>query len=111
MSKFDASQIQWREPWHAITPDYAAKAEAEIHREMCAGHVLFGRSVTAVGYRQDCDDVLFELLDGSGRLAVVHLTFAQHPEPNAAWPSTEIFADWSAFERERMQPDAEEWAE
>ena len=54
MIKLDASQIQWREPLaRYFHPTYATKAEAErLHREMCAGHVLFGRSVRAIGYRR-----------------------------------------------------------
>jgi hypothetical protein len=106
--KFDGSQIHWREPWHAISPDYAAKAEAEIHREMCAGHVLLGRSVTAVGYRQDCDDVLFYLGESAPQFAVVHLTYQQ--ETRAEWPSTTLFATLGAWIEQCMIPDAEEFA-
>ena len=55
----------------------------ELHSELCSEHVLFNIPAVAIGGRQDCDDVLFRLLDGSGRLAVVHLTYAQHPEPES----------------------------
>jgi hypothetical protein len=41
---------------------------------MPAGHVLFGRTVRAIGRRQDCDDVLFYLGESVLQFAVVHLT-------------------------------------
>jgi hypothetical protein len=55
-------------------------AEAEVHREICPGHVLFGRSVTAFGYRQDCDDVLFYLGKSAPGFAVAHLTYQRENE-------------------------------
>lgn len=108
MPEFDASQIQWREPWHAIDRDYAAKAEAEIHREICRGHVLFGRSVVAVGYRQDCDDVLFYLGETAPSFAVVHLSYQRETRPE--WPSTTLYDTLTAWVEQRLIPDAEEFA-
>ena len=108
MTTFDTSQIQWRVPWHAVSPDYAAKAEAEIHREMCRGHVLFGRSVTAVGYRQDCDDVLFYLGASAPSFAVVHLTW--QPERETRWPETTLFDSLDSWLQQCLIPDAEEFA-
>ncbi len=107
MSKFDASQIQWREPWQLISPDYAPKAEAELHREMCAGHVLFGRSAAAIGRRKDCDDVLFYLGEALPRFAVVHLTFQQETRPE--WPRTSVFDSLDDWLQQCMIPNAEEY--
>ena len=107
MTKFDASQIQWREPWLAVSPDLAPKFVAELHRELCAGHVLFGRSVAAVGRRQDCDDILFYLGDTAPRFAVVHLT--QQRETRPEWPKTSLFDSLAAWTEQRMIPDAEEF--
>ena len=108
MTKFDTSQIQWRVPWHSISPDYAAKAQTEIHREMCAGHILFGRSVTAIGYRQDCDDVPFYLGESAPSFAVVHLTYNRETRPE--FPSTMLFDTLAAWVEQSMIPDAEEFA-
>lgn len=108
MSKFDTSQIQWRVPWHAISTDYAAKAEAEIHWEMCASHVLYGRSVSAIGYRQDCDDVLFYLGEQAPSFAVVHLTYQK--EARTQWPETTLFASLATWLDQCMIPDAEDFA-
>lgn len=99
-------------PWHPIEDRSSVESLVrELYLELSARHVLFGLRARAIARRQDCDDVLFELLDGSGRLAVVHLTWALHPEPDPRWPQTEIYGDWSQFEHDRMRPDAEEWAE
>jgi hypothetical protein len=107
MTTFNTSKIQWRVPWHAISPDYAAKAETEIHREMCVGHVLFGRSVTAVGYRQDCDDVLFYLGESAPSFAVVHLSY--QPEKDPKWPETSLFDSFDSWVEQCMIPEAEDF--
>lgn len=102
--------VDWLVPWHPVKDGAADDGVArELYSELSLRHVLYGIPAREVGHRQDCDDVLFELLDGSGRFAVVHLTYAQHPEPDPFWPETMIYADWAQFERDRMRPDAAEW--
>jgi hypothetical protein len=103
----DNSKVTWLIPWHANVPRPEANdgSAKELHREMTKSHPLFGITVRDVAYRQDCDDVLFELLDGSGRFALVHLTFAKQPEVDPRWPRTEIFKDFEHFEHQRMRPD------
>ena len=95
--------MKWVYPWcHTPngTPDDAIAQE--LRSELCPSHVLYGIPVRQIGHRVDCDDALFELLDSSNRLAVVHLTFAQHPEPDPKWPETRLFTNWEQFEREEM---------
>lgn len=108
MSSFDPSRIQWREPWFAVTPDDALKIEAELRREVCARHLLFGRSVTAVGRRRDRDDVLFYLGESAPSVAVVHLTYRRETQPG--WPDTTLFDTLAAWMEQCMIPDAEESA-
>ena len=108
MNSFDSSALQWREPWQPISSHYASNAEAELHREMCAGHVLFGRSLTAFGNRIDCDDILFYLGDTSPQFAVVHLTFQRESDPK--WPHTVLYDSLGACLEQCMIPDAEEFA-
>lgn len=108
MTEFDASQIPWREPWHAISRDSAAKAEAELHREMCDKHVLFGRVLTAIGCRQDCDDVLFYLGEVAPSFAVVHLTCRRETQPE--WPHTTFFDSLASWVEQCLIPDAEDFA-
>ena len=107
MSTFDPLQIQWREPWEPIEPDYAPIAEKELHRELCISHVLFGRSVKAIGNRTDSDDILFYLGDEAPQFAVVHLTFKS--ESNPAWPHTSLYDSLAAWVEQCMIPEAEEW--
>lgn len=103
--------MEWLVPWHPIVCGAPSDAVAqELRNELCANHVLFGIPVRQIGYRQDCDDALFELLDGTRRVAVVHLTFTQHPEPNPIWPETRIFDDFEHFAREEMASEHENWA-
>lgn len=108
MTKFDTSQIQWREPWYAISADYAPKVEAELRHEMYAGHVLSGRSAMAIGQRQDRDDFLFYLGESAPNFAVVHLTFQRETRPE--WPRTILFDSVASWIEQCMIPDAEEFA-
>lgn len=60
------------------------------------GHPLFGVPVAAIGRRDHEDDVLFELLDGSGRVAKVHLTWAGENE-RPPCPQATIYDDVAAW--------------
>src|SRR4051812_28509253 len=100
--------IGWLVPWNRLVGPQEGLSR-ELFNEIGPRHMLNGVKVRAIAHRQDRDDFLFELLDGSGRLAVVHLTYANHPEPDPRWPNTEIYADLSRFEQERMRPDAANW--
>ncbi|GAA6143194.1 hypothetical protein [Hydrogenophaga sp. 5NK40-0174] len=88
-----------------LAPWYETKDEAlvaELHRELPEGHVLHGKPVKAMGRREDRDQALFALQDGTGRLAVVHLTF--QVETDVSWPRFSMFgseAEWI----ERMEVD------
>lgn len=101
--------MKWLIPWHPIDGAPGHGLEQELRSELCSEHALFGIPVSPIGRRQDCDDVLFRILDGSERLAVVHLTYAQHPEPNPTWPETRIFDSWGHFERDEMVPEHKNW--
>jgi len=102
--------VEWLEPWwqvEAERPDLAAAYEREMRAELGSGHPLFGVPVAAIGKHDGSDDVLFRTLDGSGQVAVVHLTWSRHPEP-PPWPATTFFAGLEAFARLRMRPDHDE---
>ena len=108
MTHFDTSQIPWRKPWLPISREQASQAEAELPRELCPDHILFGRSVTAIGYRQDCDDVLFYLREPTPSFAVVHLTYQRETQPK--WPETALFDSLTAWIDQCMIPDAEDFS-
>jgi hypothetical protein len=101
MTNLYASQIPWRKPWGPVAPERARPIEAELHREICPGHVLFGKRVSAVGQRQDQDHFLFVLHDGNNLLARVHLTF--HKETNPAWPHTDLYESVSVWLRKDLR--------
>jgi hypothetical protein len=61
--------------------------------------------VKAIACRRDQDEVLFQLLDGSGRVAVVHLTYAGRG--TSQWPRATLFANMEAWRAEQMLPDSE----
>ncbi len=101
--------MEWLTPWFSIANDSAqmVELEQELHRELAVGHPLYGLPVRALGRRQDCDDVLFALEDGTGRVAVVHLTWTHSPPERLPWPCAEVFSSIEAWEKEDMCPQTE----
>ena len=77
-------------------PNEKPGLEIELRRELKPGHPLYGLSVEAIGRRYDQDDVLFELLDDSGRVAEVHLTWAGESE-KPPYPCTALFDSFAAW--------------
>jgi hypothetical protein len=103
--------IEWLDPWYGLGPDYASQAralECELSRELRSGHVLSGLDFEAVGKRGDRDDALFRLNDGSGRLALVHLTWSGKQE-HPPWPSTLLFASVQDWIERGLLPDHTEY--
>jgi len=96
-------EFDFSEPWHRCDD---ARFEAELRRELCEKHVLFGIDAKIIARRQDCDDFLFALPDG--RFAGVHLTWSKEPDPT--WPGTVIYGAaeqmWAA-----IQSEIDEWRE
>lgn len=103
--------ISWMEPWYSIEghADQVAAMGRELRREVAVGHPLFGLSVEAVARRCDCDDVLFQLLDGTGRVAVVHLTWIRQGPDHPPWPCTVIYPSFDAWVEQGMCADHEEF--
>ena len=96
-------------PWRIIGsgPDQAPGFHvAELEKEVCRGHVLYGVKATAVALRVDRDDVLFELSGAEKPLAVVHLTWKK--EISLLWPLTDFFESWEQWVRDEMVPAHEE---
>ena len=96
--------MQLLDPWMPI--GNAATFENELRKEVPSGHVLEGVKVVALAKRGDCDDVLFRILDGTDRVAVVHLTWSKNVSPE--WPLTQFYADVQAWSTTRMASDAKE---
>jgi hypothetical protein len=100
------------EPWRPVEKEKSEQFVAELRREMCPGHALYGLAVSTVAQRDDRDDFLFSLDDGSSRIAVVHLTFQKETSPE--WPSTVIWPNveaWACDLGAGMLGNHEEWKE
>jgi len=94
------------DPWHSLADAAESQGlEEELQSELRRGHELFGVAVRAIARRIDCDDVLFSLEDGSGRVAVVHLTWSSRERP--PWPDTDIYASLAVWAADRMSRDSE----
>ena len=78
------ASINFAEPWESCDDQGFAD---ELHREIPAGHILYGVKVKVIGNRIDCDDFLFAL--PNGRFAWVHLTWKVESSPE--WPATLIY--------------------
>jgi hypothetical protein len=105
--------VEWLVPWHSVSDDPAQVAgmERELKRELSAGHPLFGLPVKTLARRQDRDDVLFALEDGTGRVAVVHLTWTQSPPEHPPWPDTNLFQNLVVWAADGMRSDAADFGE
>lgn len=96
--------IRYLEPWSAVGGDEAAALQAELRRELAPAHPLRERPTLPIARRKDCDDVLF-LLEDSGEVAVVHLTWRGGTEPDPGCPETRIEASLEAFATGPMRRD------
>lgn len=103
--------MQWLEPWQAAEQINEKVAQGLLHQlqtELPPGHALFGIPVKLLA-RGNGDDVLFELLDGSGRVASVHLTWSKSRE-RLPWPGTEIHPSLQDWADQVMLPEHQEWS-
>ena len=78
------------------TPEASAGLDRELQLELKPGHPLFGLTLRAIARRLDQDGAVFEWLDGSGRVADVHLTWAGDRE-QPPWPSFTMFESIEAW--------------
>jgi hypothetical protein len=104
--------MEWLEPWCSTKGLDSRFHESQIKQlelEVPPGHGMFGLPVGLIG-RGNGDDALFEILDGSNRVAVVHMTWNKNQE-QLPWPITDIYDDIEAFVHERMVPEHREWAD
>ena len=85
--------------WH-----HAPTLSEELASECSSGHPLHGISCTPIAIRAPYGDYLFQLNDGSSRVAAVHLTW--RPETKPEYPSCEIYSGMADFFARRAWPDA-----
>lgn len=98
--------LKYLEPWESISSSQIIAVSEELKRTIPKGHALDGIAVRALA-RRDCDDYLFQLLDGTGRVAFVHLTWKKEIDSN--WPFTVIYEGLGQWQTNCMIQDHEEW--
>lgn len=85
----------WPRDWWAIDDtEHRRLFREELESEVGAGHLLYGLKLEPIARADGRDDYLFALEDG--RVAEVHLTFANRPE-RPPWPGTALFANLDAW--------------
>lgn len=85
---------EWPLGWRSvISPEGKSLLNAELIRELCPKHILYGKIANILGCFNYSDDTLFLLEDG--RVAAVHLTWNLEDRPE--WPWTVIYPSFSSW--------------
>lgn len=101
--------IEWLIPWKPIEDTELARVfEEELAREVAPDHPLYSMPFVAIGQHGGTDDFLFRVNDGSGRFALVHLTWSSQPE-TAPWPQSMLFDSEIDWVEQGMKLDHEEY--
>jgi hypothetical protein len=103
--------MDWLEPWCPAStfPESVALTWAkQLAAEAPLGHALYGVPTKFLA-RGNGDDALYELLDGSGRVANVHLTWSKSRE-RLPWPGTDVYGSIQEWITKVMVPEHEEWS-
>jgi hypothetical protein len=82
---------EFEKPWLFIESDVERNhLIEELEKEINPNHVLYGKKSIPIAKREDDDDVIFKISDGS--YALVHLTWSGKQEKDERFPFTEIFS-------------------
>ena len=82
--------------------DFHETFKRQLAEEVKPGHPMHGLPVRLIG-RGHGDDALFEIQDGSQRVAVVHLVWQGPQEP--PWPSSFIYDNLEHWRKDCMEVD------
>jgi hypothetical protein len=102
--------MEWLDPWWATDDSDEAFHDTfrrQLEREVSPGHCLYQVPVRLMA-RGNGDDALFRILDGSGRVAEVHLTWSGSPQ-TPPWPRSAIYDSLEAWVEAVMIPAHQEW--
>lgn len=101
--------LEFKIPWHS-TDSSDRGLKDELFQELNKKHVLFGKEVHPIARRQDCDEVLFEVINSDYKYAIVHLTWRMKEEPNPAFPGTQLIKDEAEL-KQVIETQIAEWQE
>lgn len=68
------------EPWHLIDIDKQDLFNIELSKEVYPSHILYNSKLNAIAKNSSNDDVLYAFVDGTFRVADVHLSWKQKVE-------------------------------
>jgi len=104
--------MEWLDPWYSVEdePTQVAGMAQELARELPPGHELYGLAVSTLARRDGCDDVLFQIDDGSGRVAMVHLTWTTSPPETLPWPMAAVYPSIEMWMEKCMRPDHDDFS-
>ncbi len=91
--------MRWPDGWQKIDAQTAEALQAELKRETCPEHPLYGQECKAIARLKGRDDVLFVMCGPKCRYAQVQLTWNVESDPK--FPLTTIHASlegWSSWE-------------
>lgn len=94
-------------PWWATDGDGGPWEQMWLNRlqsQVGLDHVMYGLPVRIVGSYRGSNALLFEILDGTGRFAVIGVT-SENSEYSFSFPDTTIYPNFEAFKTERMIPE------
>lgn len=92
-------------PWQ--TTDKPTFYETQLRKEVSFFHTLYFKKVRTIGIRVDRDDVLFEVIGGLNKYAVVHLTYRK--AFSRKFPLTQFYKNWEDFFNNRLMDDHKDW--
>jgi hypothetical protein len=102
--------MDFLEPWastEGLDERFHATFLNQLKTEVGPGHPMFEKPAKLIA-RGNGDDCLFKLLDGTERVAVVHLTWAKHRE-RLPFPGTSIYESIQEWRTQCMLPEHKEW--
>lgn len=103
--------MEWFDPWWSTSNMEERFRESfckQLELEVPPGHILHKLPVKLIA-RGNGDDALFEILDGTGRVADVHLTWSKSQE-RLPWPGTAIYGNVEEWAEKVMLPEHREWS-
>jgi len=86
--------VKWLEPWDSLCTN-GISFEQELYKEVGINHVLYRKTVIAIGRRYDRDEFLFQVNNSEFKIAVVHLTFLGKRQTDSNYPKTKLYTDFN----------------
>src|ERR1700735_3945212 len=103
--------MEWLEPWWSTaeqSDDFHETFERQLRVEICPDDPIFDIPARIIA-RGNGDDALFELLDGSGRVAFVHLKWCKGRALGQFRTRASVFENVETFAEKVMRPEHEDW--